>query len=63
MFASDFQDAAKREVALDECHSPVLLQLVEAMYTHEVADLRTSKPSYPAILVQPSYIMMFQGFA
>ena len=53
MFASEFQDATKREVALDECHGPVLLQLVEAMYTHEVTDLRTSKYTYPAILNTP----------
>ena len=54
MFASEFRDATKREVALDECHDPVLLQLVEAMYTHEVTDLRTSKKSYPAIVIHPS---------
>ena len=45
MFASGFKDATKREVALDECHSPVLQQLVEAMYTHEVTDLRTPEKS------------------
>ena len=40
MFASEFQDATKLDVALDECHSLVLLQLVEAVHTHEVIDLR-----------------------
>lgn len=36
LFISDFEDARESALAFEECCGPALLQLVEAIYRHEV---------------------------